>query len=317
MKASGPERPRRPGSGTPARLLGCLAFLLVPLATWAAGPGDGAGSAADEEDEEVRLREVYVPNAEFHASPERDRLPIENVTLIRVRRADQSEALVAREDSGWEQVVIEGWRLTFYGQGRQPLRKGPGRQIIVQEWSGGAHCCFDYHVLHVEGVRVNREGIVRAGDCELRVADLAADGALELIACDSRFAYAFDLPFADSPLVPMIYVLRDKGLVIENRRFPQVYQFRITQERRRLAEAERTGDARGARRALISILVHTLYAGRVTDAWCGFEKAYRWPDRARVRQEVLRRLRLAPDPEEGRIPPVDLAYAATPPGRCP
>jgi len=292
-----------------------LVALCLPIAAWAAGRGEPATEG--EDDDEVRLREVYVPNPEFRAHPERDRLSVENVTLIRVRRPDQSEALVAREDSGWEQVVVEGWRLTFFGQGRQALRKGPGRQVIVQEWSGGAHCCFDYHVLQVEGVRVSREGTVRAGDCQLHVADLAQDGSLQLIACDSRFAYAFDLPFADSPLVPMVYELRDRGLAVENRRFPQVYQFRITQERRRLAEAERAGDTRAARRAQISILVHTLYAGRVTDAWCAFEKSYRWPDRARVRQEVLRRLRLPADPEEGRIPSADLAYAAAAPGRCP
>jgi hypothetical protein len=102
----------------------------------------------------------------------------------------------------------------------------------------------------------------------------------------------------------------------DNRRFPQVYQFRLAQERRRFAEAQRAGDARGARRAVLSVLLHTLYAGRVTEAWCGFDRAYRWADRADVRQEVLRRLRLAPDPEDGRLPPIDLAYALTPPGGC-
>jgi hypothetical protein len=59
-----------------------------------------------------------------------------------------------------------------------------------------------------------------------------------------------------------------------------------------------------------------LYAGRVTEAWCGFDRAYRWADRADVRQEVLRRLRLAPDPEDARLPPIDLGYALTPPGAC-
>jgi hypothetical protein len=148
------------------------------------------------------------------------------------------------------------------------------------------------------------------------VADLDQDGALELIACDSRFAYAFDLPFAESPLVPVVYAFRDRAYVADNRRFPQVYQFRLTQERRRFAEAQRAGDARGARRAVLSLLLHTLYAGRVTEAWCGFDRAYRWADRADVRQEVLRRLRLAPDPEDGRLPPIDLTYALAPPGGC-
>jgi hypothetical protein len=295
-----------------------LTVFLMPamLLVLAAARLVGAAETPSEEDDEVQLREVYVPHPEFQAYLERDHLAIEDVTLVRVRRSDQSEALVAKESSGWEHVVLEGWRLAFYNQGRQAIRPGPGRQIIVQDWSGGAHCCFDYHVFHVQGAQVRREGTIRGGDCSLRVADLDQDGAQELIACDSRFAYAFDLPFAESPLVPVIYTYRDRAYGADNRRFPQVYQFRINQERRRLAEAERARDARGSRRAILSILLHSLYAGRVTEAWCAFERGYRWADRADVRQEVLRRLRLAADPEDGRLPPIDLGYALAPPGRC-
>jgi hypothetical protein len=290
--------------------------LLAVLLLAGAGGRPGAAVEGEDDDDEIQLREVYVPNPEFQAYYDRDQLAVEEVTLVRVRRPDQSEALVAKEESGWEHVVLEGWRLTFYNQAKQPLRRGPGHHVVVQEWSGGAHCCFDYHILQVQGTQVRREGTIRAGDCSLRVADLDQDGALELIGCDSRFAYAFDLPFAESPLVPVVYAFHDRAYVADNRRFPQVYQFRITQERRRLAEAERAGDARGTRRAVLSLLLHTLYAGRVTEAWCSFDRAYRWADRADVRQEVIRRLRLAPDPEDGRLPPIDLGYALAPPGRC-
>jgi hypothetical protein len=290
--------------------------LLTLLPVAGGGRPSEAVQAADDEDDEVQLREVYVPHPEFQTYFDRDQLAVERVTLARARRPDQSEALVAKEESGWEHVVLEGWRLTFYNQAKQALRPGPGRHVIVQEWSGGAHCCFDYHVLHVQGTQVRGEGTIRAGDCSLRVADLDQDGALELIACDSRFAYAFDLPFAESPLVPVVYTFRDRAYAADNRRFPQVYQFRLAQERRRLAQAERASDARGARRAVLSLLLHTLYAGRVTEAWCGFDRAYRWADRADVRQEIMRRLRFAPDPEDGRLPPIDLGYALAPPGRC-
>jgi hypothetical protein len=291
-------------------------LLAVLLLAGAGGRPGGAAEVASEDDEEAQLREVYVPHPEFQAYYDREQLAVEQVTLVRVRRPDQSEALVAKEESGWEHVVLEGWRLTFYNQARRLLRPGAGRHVIVQDWSGGAHCCFDYHVLHVQAAQVRREGTIRGGDCSLRVADLDHDGALELIACDSRFAYAFDLPFAESPLVPVVYTFRDRAYAADNRRFPQVYQFRVTQERRRLAEAERAGDARGSRRAVLSLLLHTLYAGRASEAWCAFDRAYRWADRADVRQEVLRRLRLAADPEDGRLPPIDLGYALTPPSRC-
>lgn len=302
----------------PMRRLRTLAGALglAALAGFLALPASAA-DPPDAEDEEARQREAYVPLPEFRAYLDRRQLVVEPVTLIRVQRPDHTEALVAKEESGWEQVVLEGYRLAFYNQARQPLRRGAGRHVIVQDWSGGAHCCFDYHVLHVQGAQIRREGTIRAGDCDLRVADVDQDGALELIACDSRFAYAFDLPFAESPLIPLVYTFRDRTYVPDNRRYPQVFRFRIAQERRRLAEAEQAGDARGARRAVISLLLHMLYAGRVTEGWCTFERAYRWADRGAVRTEVLARLRRAPDPEDARLPPVDLAYAAAPPERCP
>lgn len=290
----------------PSLLLVTLGLVCLPLH---AGP-------SETPEEEAQSREVYVPHPEFRPYPDRAELPLEGMTLIRVRRADHSEALVVREEAGWEHVVLEGFRLTFYNQGRQPLRRIPGRHVIVQDWSGGAHCCFDYHVLLVHGIHVRPEGVIRGGDCALRVADLDHDGAFELIACDARFAYAFDLPFAESPLIPLIYTFREKAYVADNRRYPEVFRFRIAQERRRLAEAEQASDKRRARRAVISLLLHMLYAGRVTEAWCTFERTYRWVDRAAVRQEVLERLRKAQDPEDARLPLADVSYMLAPPGRC-
>ena len=293
-----------------------IAGVLAVLGSGARAPAQAAPAGPPEE-EEAQLREAYVSHPEFRPYPDREQLAVERVSLIRVRRSDHSEALVAREETGWEQVMVEGFRLTFYNQARQPLRPTPGRHVIVQDWSGGAHCCFDYHVFLVEGVHVRREGLIRAGDCSLRAADLDHDGALELIACDSRFAYAFDLPFAESPLVPVIYTFREKTFVADNRKYPQVFRYRIAHERRRLQEAEQAGDSRGARRSVISLLLHMLYVGRVTEAWCTFERAYRWADRAAVRREVLEALRRPPDPDDSRLPLVDVSYTLAPPGRCP
>jgi hypothetical protein len=286
------------------------ALLLLVLALFAAAP------AVVADDEETRTREAYVSLPEFRSYPEQDRLAVEAVTLIRVRRSEHSEALVARETTGWEHVVLEGNRLTFYNQARQPLRRAPGHHVIVQDWSGGAHCCFDYHVLHVHGIEVRREGLIRAGDCSLRVADIDHDGALELIGCDARFAYAFDLPFAESPLPPLVYAYREKGYVADNRRYPQVFRYRVARERRRLSEAEQAGDEPNARSGVLGLVLHLLYAGRVTEAWCTFERSYRWTDRGAVRQELLDGLRKAPDPDDARVPLVDLGYTLVPPGRC-
>lgn len=298
----------------PERLV-TIAAVLLALGTGAAAGTPAAPPSAAEEDAEPR--EAYIAHPEFRSYRDQDRLAVEGVTLIRVRRSEHSEALVAREETGWEHVVLEGYRLIFYNQARQPLRPVPGRHVVVADWSGGVHCCFDYYILHVAGTQVRREAMIRAGDCGLRVADIDQDGSFELIACDSRFAYGFDLSFAESPLVPLVYTFRDKGYAADNRRYPQVFRYRMARERQRLAAAEQARDARTARIAAISLVLHMLYAGRVTEAWCTFGRAYRWADRAAVRQEILEELRRPPDPDDPRLPIVDLAYALAPPGRCP
>lgn len=309
--------PIREGGGGPwrrrvRRLAGAAGLVAAALAPIPVVTAD------DPRDQEFQQREVYIPLPEFRPYFDRDRLTVEEVTFVLARRPDRTEVLVAREVSGWEHVILEaGGRLTFYNLGRQPLRRGPGRHVAVRDWSGGAHCCGDYHVFHVEGSQVRREGLIRAGDCELRVADLDHDGTLELIACDARFAYAFDLPFSESPFVPLVYAFRDRAYTADNRRYPQVFRYRIAQERRRLHDAQQLGDARGARRAVISMVLHTLYAGRVTEAWCTFGRMYRWADAATVRQEILARLRKSPDPDDLRLPLADLGYTLAPPDRCP
>jgi len=77
---------------------GALTLVAALLATGTPLPG--------QEPEEDPAREVYVPLAEFHPYSEQDELAVEGVTLIRVRRPDQSEALVARETTGWEHGSI-------------------------------------------------------------------------------------------------------------------------------------------------------------------------------------------------------------------
>src|SRR5688572_2780846 len=64
----------------------CIVGIAVAISTV-------SGIAWAQDDEPAR--EAYIPHPEFRAHHDHDRLTVEGVTLIRVLRADHTEALVA------------------------------------------------------------------------------------------------------------------------------------------------------------------------------------------------------------------------------
>ena len=80
--------------------------------------------------------------------------------------------------------------------------------VIVAEWSGGAHCCFTFHVLEL-GSRVREVGRIQADDSDYaHFEDINHDGKYEFLGWDFDFAY-WNAGFAQSP-APQI-VLRFDG----------------------------------------------------------------------------------------------------------
>ena len=80
--------------------------------------------------------------------------------------------------------------------------------VIVNEWSGGAHCCFIFHVLEL-GTPVREVAAIRADDSDYaHFEDLNHDGKFEFVVWDFTFAY-WHTGFAQSP-APRV-VLRFSG----------------------------------------------------------------------------------------------------------
>jgi hypothetical protein len=80
--------------------------------------------------------------------------------------------------------------------------------VILGEWSGGAHCCFAFHVLEL-GDHPRDIAIVDAGDSDYaHFEDLNHDGVYEFVGWDFTFAY-WHAGFLQSP-APRI-VLRFNG----------------------------------------------------------------------------------------------------------
>ena len=84
-------------------------------------------------------------------------------------------------------------------------------EVIAQEYSGGAHCCFTWHIFSA-GPTLREIPLPTEGHAEhfggFPLVDVNHDGKFELRMWDFTFAY-WKTSFASSPATELFYVWRD------------------------------------------------------------------------------------------------------------
>ena len=87
-------------------------------------------------------------------------------------------------------------------------------EVIVSDFTGGAHCCTHYHIFasDASGIRLLDALDLGSGRLE-QVDDLDGDGVPELLASDDRLALVDDLAMAETPFLPLVLCLAEDNTV--------------------------------------------------------------------------------------------------------
>jgi hypothetical protein len=167
--------------------------------------------------------------------------------------------------------------------------------VIVECYSGGAHCCFQTVVYSLgEWVQMFRAG--RESNCPGEFQDLDGDGVYEFLTCDDIFAYYY-CAFSDSPLVKVILRFEPGvGYIAANQDFPALYAEDITAHTA-LAEEVLHGDRPVGfdgtpKCGVLPLVLDYLYSGQVDRGWEALYHYYQLPDveafRADIEQVIAR-----------------------------
>jgi hypothetical protein len=152
-------------------------------------------------------------------------------------------------------------------------------EVIVDFYSGGAHCCSSSFIFRYDPQAEQYTSIQHLwgeGQGATRRQDLDNDGTPEIIHYDSRFAYAFG-SFAESGLPIRIWQYRDGEMINVTRNYPkQVYDdaFKWWQL---YTEAKQQGsDVKGL---LAAYLANKYLLNESEDGWQRLEQVYQEEDR--------------------------------------
>ncbi|HET6507593.1 MAG TPA: hypothetical protein VFG42_12460 [Baekduia sp.] len=123
-------------------------------------------------------------------------------------------------------------------------------EVLVDTFSGGAHCCLTARLLTWNGTGYTPKDF-NYGDVGYQLKDLDHDGRPELVGCDPVFSGAFTA-FAASAFPPLVLHVERGRFVDVTRRFPSLVRKDAAARRKDLRKAKKGDDVRGILAAYVA-----------------------------------------------------------------
>ncbi len=161
-------------------------------------------------------------------------------------------------------------------------------EVIVETYSGGAHCCFGT-VVYSLGTETTKLLETEASNCSGDFLDLDGDGVLEYVTCDDRFAYAY-CPYAASPVVTAVLAFDPaQSYRAASPRFAELFAEPIASHTGLAEQATPGGQGEWdatTKCAVLPLVLDYLYSGQTERAWSELERLYDFTDVAAFREEI-------------------------------
>lgn len=225
------------------------------------------------------------------------------VTRAVVEREGESRAVISRGGRVLARLSDGAPRDYATRIGLFPFLGHDGKQLVVEQYTGGAHCCTVYRVYEL-GAELralfdgDEYGVDEIGE-EMNVSDMDGDGRQEFTLNVMAFDY-FMTSHANSvfPLAVFAYDERAGRYVPSNKKFSAYLLRGVARDvrkvealNRRIPKEERVGGFHGEHfRAVLSVLLKYVYAGEEGKGWAFFDKHYLLGDKSEVEAGVKAKL---------------------------
>jgi hypothetical protein len=215
------------------------------------------------------------------------------------KRGERCQALVTPlvSKAGQAKTVARDWALSINRLSGSDINGDGKPELIVQGYSGGAHCCYTYRIISLSG------GLPLVREIHDQVPVLFVrrdDGSTEIHAGDGVFDY-FLLPHSDS-VIPQIFLRLDGDKLVDiSGEHVVEYDKQIEKAHNELAAADLDKlrkstynqnmlyDQLPTVQKVLVIVLNYLYSGRDDQAWQALGEMWPPADVERVKKLILER----------------------------
>ena len=181
-----------------------------------------------------------------------------------------------------------------------PFLGGETKQLVVMQYTGGAHCCWIYHIYELSP----RLRLIFDGDeytdsigYELHPKDLDGDGRFEFTQAVMTFDY-FHMSHAASvfPVAVFSYDEQAGSYLPVNHKFPDYVLRGLEKDLKRLEEvrpkvvSDNVWANESYLSAVLCVTLKYIYAGRQADGWEFYEREYNLSNKDEVRADMKKAL---------------------------
>jgi len=213
---------------------------------------------------------------------------------------DEQWSAVLKKD-GQEIIRFEnGFRENMTIFGLYPFVAGKDKQLVVEQFSGGAHCCWTDWIIELSSpLNILYDSQKYQVGYGIVVEDLDKDGNSEFIQELLTFDYFDRIPHVNSPLPAVVfgYDASSHQFVPSNPRFADYLLKDIGEAIQNCEEfvskVNPTGydDSTGEYLAsVLQVVIPSLYAGKEAQAWSFFDQKYQLKDKEEIQAKIQAQL---------------------------
>jgi hypothetical protein len=178
--------------------------------------------------------------------------------------------------------------------------EGDTKQLIVEQFSGGAHCCWSYWILNLlPDIEVIYESQQYPVGYDLVPLDLDEDGVFEFTQGILTFDYFDRLCHALSPIPTAVFKYEENRIkyLPASHLFPEYLLNGIEKNIRAVKKLNKrtdftTYDDSGGEylSAVLKVVLRYIYAGKENEAWSFYDHEYHLPDKEEMKSKIRKRL---------------------------